>query len=491
MGNLRTILLVLPGIMLGLCSQGQEMLGLVSGNYGGSVGISMNPSYMANSKLRADISLFTIHSFTENNYFYLPAEEASVFKVISGAYKFPYFEKPYGYGERNVPSYYMDVAEKNIYLNTRINGPSVMFGLNDHFMAAHVSYRMVSSTTDIPYDIANFSYYAMDFYPQHNIYYEREDYEMATMGWWEAGVSYATVLARPFRTLWSAGITLNFLAGYGGSYIEGRQTDYIAYNDSILNIEYLDGEIGVSLPIDYNTNDIDYFQDLVRGSGMGMDIGLSFQYRDKPYMRRYKGMYYRKKFEDYRWRVGFAILDIGWITFRQNAQAHSYDGVSNHHINVEYLDYNSVNQELEAVSTLLYGNPTASYRGDSFRIYLPMSASLQVDYNPSGAWYVNSSLVVPLPVFRPMIQRPFMVALAPRYETREFEVSMPVVLYRFMYPRIGLSLRYHGFTLGSDNLGVFFGNRDITGYDVYLNYKINLTGIKKPYHSRKNPCWFN
>jgi len=483
--------MILTGILPGIASQGQEMLGLVNGNYSGSAGIAINPSYMANSKLRSDISLFTIHSFAENNYFYLPADEASLFKIMNGTYTFPYFEKPYGYGQRNVNSYFMDVSDKNIYLNNKISGPSVMFGLNDHFFAAHMSYRMVSSTTNLPYDIANFSYYAMDYYPQHNIYYERSNYSMATMGWWELGVSYATVLSRPFRTLWSAGITVNYLAGYGGAYVEGRQTDYIVYNDSILNVEYLDGELGISLPVDYVTDDVDYFEDLVRGSGMSLDLGFSVQYRDKPYMRRYSGMYYRKRFEDYRYRVGFAILDVGWITFRDNAEVHSYDGVSNHHVNVEYLEYSSLHDELQAASTLLYGDPDASYRANSFRIYLPMSANLQLDYNLSGPWYMNGSIVVPLPVFKPMIQRPMMVALVPRYESQMLEVSIPVVFYQFFNPRLGLAIRYHGFTIGSDNLGAFFGNRDVTGYDVYVNYKINLTGIKKPYHSRKNPCWFN
>jgi hypothetical protein len=487
----RSICLSLLLTLTGSYALGQEMLGFVNSNYSGSQGVSVNPSYMANSKLRADISLFTFNSFVDNNYFYLPAGEASFFSVITGKYEFPYFDKPYGRGERNVHSYYLDPADKDFYVNTRLNGPSVMFGLNDHFISVHTSYRMVGSMRRVPYDIANFSYYAMDYYPQHNIYYERSNYNMAAMGWWEMGISYATVLARPFHTLWSAGITVNFMAGYSGAYVNGNQTNYIVYNDSIINVDYLDAELGFSLPMDYQTNEVDLFHNLIRGTGMGVDIGINFQYRDKPYLRKYAGMYYQKKFEDYRYRVGLAVLDIGYIDFRTHAERHSYDGVSNHHINVESLEYTNINDELNSVSFLFYGDPEASLRGNSFRIYLPTSVSLQFDYNAEGPWFINATLIARLPVFKPMIERPTVLALTPRYETRELEVSLPMIFYDFYSPRLGLAVRYRGFTIGSDNIGGFLGYIDMTGYDIYINYKINLTGPKKLYYSKKNPCWYN
>ncbi len=487
----RWLYLTIGLIFCTLNGMGQETLGIVNGNYSGSRGIKINPSSIANSKLRADYGLFTLHSFAENNYFYLPANEAGFFKIINGSYRFPFFAKPYGEGERNVPTYYMDRRDKNIYSSNSIDGPSVMFGLNDNMFALHSSFRVVSSTHDVPYDVANFSYYTMDFYPQHNIYYERQDFGMASMAWWEIGLSYATVLARPFRTLWSAGITLNWLGGYSGAYVTGNEADYIAYNDSILNVDYLDGELGYSMPMNYENDEFDFFGKMVRGSGLGVDLGVTFQYRDKPYMRKYKGMYYRKKFEDYLYKIGVSILDIGYINFRNNAERHSYDAVSNPHINVDYLDYTNFAEEIRSTSYLLYGDSSASYRDNRFKIYLPTALSLQFDYNPSGPWYLNATIVMPLLLYRPMIKRPTLLALTPRYETEWLEVSLPIVLYDYLYPRLGISVRVFGLTLGTDNLGGFLGYRDFTGYDFYISYKINLTGTKKPFHSRKNPCWYN
>jgi hypothetical protein len=90
-----------------------------------------------------------------------------------------------------------------------------------------------------------------------------------------------------------------------------------------------------------------------------------------------------------------------------------------------------------------------------------------------------------------MVERPIIIALTPRYETWELEVSLPMVFYDLYYPRIGIAVRLYGLTIGTDNLGGFLGYNDFTGYDFYLGYKFNLTGARKPYHSRRNPCWFN
>ena len=140
------------------------------------------------------------------------------------------------------------------------------------------------------------------------------------------------------------------------------------------------------------------------------------------------------------------------------------------------------------MSALLYGDSTASYRDNAFRVYMPMTASLQFDYHPSGEWFINGSLVLPLAVFKPMLKRPSVLALTPRYETRNLEVSLPIVLYDIYYPRIGIAVRIYGLTIGSDNLGGFLGYRDFTGYDFYFNYKFNLTWVKRPFHGRRNSC---
>ena len=67
-----------------------------------------------------------------------------------------------------------------------------------------------------------------------------------------------------------------------------------------------------------------------------------------------------------------------------------------------------------------------------------------------------------------------MLAITPRYETEWLEVSMPVSLYNYKYPRIGLSVRFLYFTVGTERLGTYLGLADINGMDIYASIKFHL-----------------
>jgi len=469
----------------------QLSLGLVNGNYAGSASIQLNPASMANSKLKADINIFSFHAFAENNYLYFPSRQSSFIKLFNGAYDYHYMPKPYGQGERNVYAYYEDESLKNFYVNSRVSGPSVMFAVQDHVFAVNTAFRVMSSTRRLPYDMANFSFYGMDFKPQHNVNYAHDNYDMASMAWWEIKFSYATVVSRNRNNHWSAGISIGPAFGYSGAYMSGGETRYIAYNDSILNVEQLNGEYGFSIPLDYQDDIVDFYNPVVRGYGWGMDLGISWQFRERPYPKRIPRNCYKKRFEDYKLKVGFSLLDIGWVNYTKNAERHVFENVHNNWINVNLLEYDNMRDELNTTSEMFYGDPDASLRGHSIKIYMPASVSIQVDYHLTDWWYLNGVLIIPAKYTSPMIERPVVMAVTPRFESRFLEVNIPVILYDFRYPMVGFSVRLDGFTIGTDNLGSFLSNKDFTGSDIYISYKINLRNDgKNPYASR-GACYNN
>ncbi|MBW6461047.1 MAG: hypothetical protein K0B08_10795 [Bacteroidales bacterium] len=487
----RKILIVVlaTGLCMGQMLYGQHTIGLISGNYAGSAGTVINPSSIANSWLKADISLFSASGFVENNYFYLPAPEGTISNIITGDYTFPFFSKPYGKGQRSVRTYYNDNSPKNIFIQSRVTGPSAMFSLRDHVFAVRIGARAVSSTRQVPYDIANFSYYGMDFKPQQNIYFVRQNYNMASMAWYELNLSYATVLKRSQTNHWSAGITIGPALGYSGAYITGYDTRYIVYNDSILNVELLDAELGLALSFDYEKDVAEWLNPMVRGLGWGMDIGITWQFRDRHYQKKFPGNFYIKRFEDYKFKVGVSIIDIGWIRFSKNAEKHVYDNVSNNQINTNDMEYDNIRDELDYTSELFYGSPDASLRARRFNIYLPTAFSVQMDYHTYDQIYVNAMLIIPAWFIKPIVERPVVLAVTPRYETRLFEIHVPLVLYDYRYPRIGFAVRLAGLTIGSDNLGGFYKGSDITGADFYISYKVNFRNDGKHPFTSKGACF--
>ena len=125
------------------------------------------------------------------------------------------------------------------------------------------------------------------------------------------------------------------------------------------------------------------------------------------------------------------------------------------------------------------------------KIFLPSTLSVQFDYHVKKNWYVNSTVFIPVVYISPMIERPSVLALTPRYESRFLEINLPLVLYDYKYPRFGLSVRIDGFTIGSDNLMCFTSSKDFTGADIYVSYRIMLRNDgKNPYTSR-GACYNN
>ena len=86
--------------------------------------------------------------------------------------------------------------------------------------------------------------------------------------------------------------------------------NYIVLNDSTINFKNLDGQIGYALPVNYENNDAPMHDPFFKGSGVGMDLGIVYTKRryidNKKYTRPCD-----QRFEDYHYRIGISIIDIG------------------------------------------------------------------------------------------------------------------------------------------------------------------------------------
>jgi hypothetical protein len=117
---------------------------------------------------------------------------------------------------------------------------------------------------------------------------------------------------------------------------------------------------------------------------------------------------------------------------------------------------------------------------------LPTALIINADYKFKESFYLAAAIIAPVRWINPQLRRPVNLAVIPRYETRYLEVNIPVSLYDWNHPRIGLSIRIHDLTIGTDRLGGYFANHDFTGMDIYFSYKINFNG--HPSKWKKIPC---
>jgi hypothetical protein len=445
----------------------QEMFGATLGNYSGVNGLQLNPSSMLGSKVYLDINFLALDLFLQNNYMYLDRNEYRTTDFFKTGYELPLHPEHYGTEYRNFYTYNNNHLN-NAYVQFRVNGPGAMFLYGDHAIAITTGARSILSAKAVPHEISNFAYLGLNYVPQNNINYkDARNFSMGELTWMEVGISYAyNVYARGFKRI-TAGITLRRLFGYAGIYLKSYDADYVVPNDSTISIHNFKGEMGYSLPIDYDNNGI-WNDKLFTGGGFSGDLGVNYTRLSGLHTQDFFTTPCSQLYDDYLYRLGVALIDIGAIRFKTHAEKFAIDNRGSYWDDLNSYEFTTIHQFMDTVSYRFYGDKKASYRGNSFYIWLPSALSVQFDYHYRRNWYVNASLIYGFDLSPASVSRPAQIAITPRYESRGFEASLPISLYNWEKPRIGLALRYYYLTIGTEKLGQFFRISNLTGMDFYL-----------------------
>jgi hypothetical protein len=137
-----------------------------------------------------------------------------------------------------------------------------------------------------------------------------------------------------------------------------------------------------------------------------------------------------------------------------------------------------------AASYNLLGDSTASLTGKTrFGVWLPSAASLQFDYNFGNNIFANMTYIQGIRLGSIAVRRPALISVTPRYETRYFEVNLPLSLYDYRDPQIGLAVRIFNLVIGTEKLGTIMHLTNVNGMDFYFSLGFNLD--PKP---KEKPC---
>ncbi|MFH1161237.1 MAG: DUF5723 family protein [bacterium] len=455
--------------------RGQEMLGTTLGNYAGINSVQLNPSGMHNSKQWLDLQLTGGDLFIQNNYLYLSKNEFVLWDIFKPGFVLPMHNEDYATEVRSFYTY-QNSRPKDGFISARINGPGVMVIWGDHAFGISTSLRSVSSFYNLPYHLANFLYLGLNYTPQQNIEFNTDKrFSFSQMTWLEAGLSYSyKIYGRGFDRI-NAGISIKKLFGLAGLYAVSDQTNYIVYNDSTMRVNNLDATYGLALPVDYNSNNITYTGNpFFLGGGWGFDLGVTYTRLVKPQQKQYFDRLCEQSYEDYLYRIGLALIDVGGIKFKHNAQKYRIDNQASFWENLTHFDFQTVNQLMDTISYQFYGDPNAAFVADHFTLWLPSALSVQADYHYFQNLYCNASLIYPIQFSKASLHRLAQLSITPRYESQWFEANLPISLYNWDLLRIGLSLRFYFLTVGTEKLGPFFGLSNFTGIDFYFSIKVPL-----------------
>jgi hypothetical protein len=448
----------------------QESLGIVNSSYSGITGSMINPAVAVTSPFYIDINILAIDAFAENNYIYMAKEEYRFKRFFEKNPKFP----THGVDNNLIVYDYYTTKDKKAYANIRLSGPSFSINLGRHSFGIVTGARAVSSFKNVPYDIAKFGFDKLEYPPQYDInYIDNRNIYNAELSWAEFGLNYSYVIKQQGLDYWAAGVTVKRLKGYAGGYFNTKNVDYVFLDKDTLIVHNINAEGGYSLPFDYSTNQF-VSSPLFRGKGMGFDLGVIYEKKKRNVRDEKVSKLCAQNYVPYQYKIGISLLDIGRIKFTENAQKIIMNDGSTYWPGISGMDFTNMQDLTDTVSQMFYGNTTEIYQGNEIKVALPTAISIQADINYINNWYINGTLVYPVQFSKSGVVRPVLFGLTPRYQTELFEVSMPLTLYDWTSPRIGLSARFMGFYIGTEKISGYFHYKDFTGIDFYAGLKISL-----------------
>jgi hypothetical protein len=460
-------ILLLSG--LPLLSIAQELSGFSVSDYSGIQRGYLNPASIINSRKYVDVMFADAGLFFQNNYLYIPSQDYSPRRLVN--FDFPTYPETGGpFLDDYVP------GNKAAFIQSRTGGPSAMLIAGNQAFSVTSSFRTITSIHRLPVDIAKFTIEGINFEPQQNIRYTHDQLmKTASVSFAEISFGYANTFYRQADERIAAGLSISRLLPYHGLYVETDFTDYMTPQSDTLIFYGVNGTGGFTVPVDYNDNSFLGLADPVRGRGFSMSAGIVYtRLIASTSARAYRNLC-AFPFDDYIFRIGLSILDLGRLNYDRGVESLVFDNIDTTWVGIGSVEFTSLNQFLGVLNNELGGGPNSLSGPEEFRVSLPTTVSLQYDYNFRNNFYLNTVWLQYLPVLNSQIHRPSFLSVIPRYATSFYELAMPLNLYDYKQPMIGLSFRVLYLSVGTGNLpGLLGWGRDFDGLDFYASLQFGI-----------------
>jgi len=444
---MRAPLTLASALMVACSASAQERYGVALSNYAGADGTLLNPARSAGQWPWLDIRVAGFEAHAWNSLVAWTGRERSLLGELRGGT---------GYGNVVLRSANPNGTHRAI-VEAGITGPGFSLALGRTTIGLGLRSRAHVGVAGISPELGNFIFHGLGYAPQHGSRYTDMGFRAAGAAWTELGLNLGQVLKAEGFGVLSAGVNLRYLQAHAGAAIGIAKLDYTVADTALALVHAASLSYGFAAP---SAN---------AGSGLGADLGITYMRTideaDGYMPHRSSGGCTPAQ---YRYRVGFSLLDLGGMRFR-DAQAGRIDAGM-----LRIDDYTELPVDEAADLDSLIASSTQWSRTQGMRIGLPTALSAQFDYRITGPAYVAFAVVQSTSGRSSLrLRRANSMAIAPRFETRHFEAAMPLVFheYDFARPTLGLMLRFEGLVIGSDHLLPLISKRDMHAVDVYVRLR--------------------
>ena len=432
---------LLPVLLYVIPSQAQDKLGYANSNYCPTSSIFLNPASSADAWTMAQCNILGLNAFMHNNAAFLPA-----------FYYLDLVRTP----EQVMPRYFKGNSDKYAYALINTDALAFTFSKEHWGWGFFTRARSYSQIRNIPKTLTD---YAVAYALSDNVVLNSEDafnslnLRISTQTWAEMGVNAAYIISKNRKDLWQVGGNLRYLSGlhtsqFGFSVLMGN------YNDTLLQVDNLNSNLA--------------FQDQPRwnyGEGMALDAGIVFKRMLKTVNNYYpNSTKFDCKHADYKYKASLSLRDLGYIRYQPTMRA-KLKGSGTYR-----LDRGEKLLKQQVIDSIM-----ALFYTDNYTTSLPLNMCAQFDWNTEQYVYINATAVINvMPFFFNGPQSYNMISVTPRYERKNFEFAMPLRMFGWSMPQVGMAFRIRSFSLGlEDALPLIFHN-DFQGGGIYFNLGISL-----------------
>lgn len=449
-------------------------------SFAGSLGVGNNPASIVNTPFAWDIDVFSVQVKPATN-----AVTLHKYSLLSFGGTAEYqFDK--GYFAR-----FMQANANVNLLNARI-------ALNRRAaIAGGINIRSYSSVKTSPYAFADTLRSARAFFLMNggNTNYSAE---MTTSSWLELFGSYAQTIVDNERSRLNAGITVKVSRGLSGAHarlvsgqveriIENGQEKYVL-KDAAASYGYSSNFDTWKKEKGSNQN----LRDFVNNTEGGASFDVGVEYLIKPtVIADFNDP--AERYYDYDWKIGISILDIGFNQYKYSNNSRTVRGfrgeVTDMDLDSKFKEIHGIAGFNDSLATIV--NSMGRLTGN-FSVINPMRVVVNVDRYLFDAFYINADISINLSPLagdqRLYVKETNLLAVTPRWETRNWGFYMPVLYNTEKQLRIGGAVKAGPLLLGIHNWATLFAKNRMQNGGGYLALVIRAGRDSEHKRDRKFDC---
>jgi hypothetical protein len=441
------IALSLFALLFAFISKAQNFSGYRSGNYTGVNGVFFNPANIADSRYKVDFNLVSVSGYVGNN------QARFSLKNMGNSFQGDSIKNQL-LGSSAGPS--------TGFVSTTVHGPSLLIsGGKKMSFALTTRARLMANARDIDGKLVDKISSELNNDP--TLPYtlsSTQNMQLTVNGWTEFGLSIARVISDKDKHFFKAGLSVKYLAGAANGYVDIGSLTGTLQEDPVLQDPYFANTTGrIALGFggarvsSLETDDIFNFE----SSGIGADIGLVYEFRpDHANYKNEKGEWQRDR-NKYKFKVGVALLDIGKIAYKRDQErsgAYAINITGNERLPTSELNGVEIDDYKEFFNSRPeFFTPDNSLGGAEYKVSLPTTLQLDLDYNLHKNLYVSLASQLPVSSNAVFNSRYYsMVTLAPRYEGKGIGLSLPIHYNGLTKFNMGAAFRFGPLFFGSGSV---------------------------------------